>query len=101
MTTEMKTLYASLISVGIVSIAGAHEYISDKLRELDRDGTLSRVYDKEVEKNVSKDLKTLKKYYKGKLDIDPKSIYEKYEEISLERFYLMCIIQLMKYNGFE
>lgn len=100
MTNEMKAFYYSLTNVEVSNINAAYEYVGNKLNEMDRTGTLPFAMSRESLKIISKDIKLLKKYYKGKLKIDPKSVYEKYKENTEEHFFLACVIQLMKNNGY-
>ena len=95
MTKEMATLLHKLHTVEVGNLAVAYDYIGDEINKLEMDGKLSFTMTVESLKNINKDYKILKKIYKGKLEINPDSVYKKYDEKSEEYFFLMCVVKLM------
>lgn len=100
MTDEMKAFYYSLTNVEVSSINAAYEYVGKRLNEMDMTGTLPFVMSRDSLKLINKDIKLLKKYYKGRINLDPDSVYQKYKENTEEHFYLACVVQLMRNSEF-
>jgi hypothetical protein len=98
MTNEMERLYSKLRIVSVKNVIGAFNYLSKEINDLDMNGTYKFEITSISKKNLSKDLKILKKIYKGKLDIEPRSLYVKYQENTHEYFFLKCLVELMKHN---
>jgi hypothetical protein len=100
MTNEMKKLYESLSTTKVKKLAGAWDYVGNEINKMDMDGTYQFEMSKEALKNCEKEYKILRKYYNGKIDINPNDSYMKYPENSSENFFLKCIVMLMQYNGY-
>lgn len=100
MTKEMNDFLSKLITVQVRSVKGAFAYVVKELELLDYNGKLSFVMNQEATLQTKKELKVLKKYYKGKLNIKVESIYQKYQTDTPEYFILFAIVQLMKVNGY-
>ena len=98
MNNEMKKLYENLESVEIKSIAKAYDYLGNEINSLDMKGLLSYEMTVKSLKTINKEYKLLKKFYKGKAEINPDSVYQKYPEDSGEYFFLKCLIKLMENN---
>ena len=99
MTNEMHVLYAKLLTVNVKNVVGAYGYLSNEMKEMDMNGTLDFEMDYNSLKNINKEFKILKKFYKGKIEIEPKSLFMKYEENTHEHYFLKCLIELMHYNS--
>ena len=99
MTKEMKELYDNLDQVKVKNVVGAYDYIGQAINEMDYNGTLDFEMTVEARKRISKDLKTLKKHYKGKIKINPETFYRSYKEGSQERFFFECLVKLMAFNN--
>jgi len=100
MTKEMKELFDNLESVKVRNVAAAYDFLGEHVNEMDMNGTLDFEMSREALKNVTADYKTLKKYYKGKITINPKSLYMNYPEGTEERFFLECLVKLAEFNKF-
>ena len=99
MTDEMRKLYDKLFIVEVNNIAGAYDYIGNEINKMDMDGTYAYVLSNDAQKSINKECKILKKFYKGKIEINPDDIYNKYPEESNEHFFLKCLIKLMQLNA--
>ena len=99
MTKALEELYAKLHTIEVTSIVGAYDYLGNEFNKLDMEGTLEFVLTKEGMKNINKEFKLLKKYYKGKIDLNPKDIYEKYDEGTEEYYFLKFLVVLMDLNA--
>ncbi len=98
MTPEMEKLYTSLSTIKVKNVTQAYDYLGNEVNGLDMDHKLSFEMTLEALKNINKEYKLLKKYYKGKIDINLESVYTKYPEDSEEYFFLKCLIRLTEYN---
>jgi hypothetical protein len=65
---------------------------------MDMNGTLDFTMTTDSLKRINIDYKDLKKHYKGKISINPRGVYTKYQEGTEERFFLECLIKLAEYN---
>ena len=99
MTKEMKELVENLDNIKIKNIVAAYDYLGENINEMDMNGTLDFEMSYEALKRINKDYKVLKKFYKGKITIDPVSLYMQYPEGTQERFFLECLIKIMRNNG--
>lgn len=100
MTKHMKELVDNLSNVKVKNIVSAYDYLGEYMNEMSINETLDFELSHDALKRINKDFKILKKYYKGKITIDPKSIYMNYQEGSQERFFLECLVKLAEYNRF-
>lgn len=99
MTIEKTQLYDSLFTVEVKSIVGAYDFIESKINIMDKNGILAYNTDSKAIKNIKKEYKILKKYCKGKIDINIDNVYLKYPEESIEYFFLKCLVKLMSLNS--
>ena len=100
MTKEMDMFLYSLFNVEVQSVIGAYNYVYKKLEKMDMDGNLFPSITKGAFSNISKDIKQLKRIYKGKLKMSPEDILKKYTEKDEEHYFLVCVVKLMKNSGF-
>lgn len=98
MTKEMTELVESLINVKVKDIVAAYDYLGESINQMDIDRTLDFTMSVDALKRINRDFKDLKKHYKGKITINPNSVYMKYQEGTEERFFLECLIKLAEYN---
>lgn len=99
MTIEMIRLLEKLHTVEVRNINSAYDYIGNEINRIDMDGKLTFVMEPVALKKINKDVKLLKKFFKGKVEMNPDTVFEKYEENTQEHFFLMCLVRLMQYNG--
>lgn len=98
-TKEMKELFNNLNTVKVKNIVSAYDYLGNEINGMDMNGTLDFTMTGSALKNINKEFKVLKKFYKGKIEINPDSLYMKYQEETQEYFFLICLVKLMQYNA--
>ncbi|MCD4827179.1 MAG: hypothetical protein K8Q99_05305 [Acholeplasmataceae bacterium] len=101
MTKEMKALYDELDQIKIKNAVAAYDFLGEEINEMDCNKTLDFEMSSGALKRINKDFKILKKYYKGKISMDPNHITMKYEEETQEYFFFSCLIKLMSINGWD
>lgn len=99
MTMEMKDLYANLNTIKVKNITEAYDYLGNEINGMDMNRTLDFTMTGSALKNINKEFKLLKKFYKGKIEINPDSLFMKYQEETQEYFFLKCFVKLMQYNA--
>ncbi|QMS85747.1 hypothetical protein [Candidatus Xianfuyuplasma coldseepsis] len=98
MTEEMSRLFGSLITIEVRDIRGAYDYLGNELNKMEQQGELSFDLTSNALKNINIEYKLLKKYYKGKIILNPEDCYKKFPENTEEHFFLKCLVTLMNYN---
>lgn len=98
MTKEMDALFSKLSTISIKNIIAGYDYLGEQINEMYMNGNLDFEMSTQALKNINKDFKILKKYYKGKITINPKTLYMSYQEGTQERFFLECLVKLAEYN---
>lgn len=98
MTEKMKELFSNLSSIKVKNIVEAYDYIGNEINGMDMDGTYQYELTSIGRKNIMNEYKILRKHYKGKLQINPVDILNKYPEDTQEYFFLKCLVKLMEYN---
>jgi hypothetical protein len=101
MTNEMHQLYMRLLTVETDSPSLALDYVGEEVNHLAMDGYLDVSLTKEALKNIKKDIKTIQKIIKGKVDLDPQQLIAQYPEDSIEYFFLICVIRILKTSLFS
>ena len=79
MTEEMSRLFGRLITIEVRDIRGAYDYLGNELNQMDQRGELSFELSSKALKNINKEYKQLKKYYKGKITLQPEDCYKKFQ----------------------
>ncbi len=99
MTKEMKELYDNLNSIKVKNITNAFDYVGNEINKMDMSGTYEFELTGKALKNIMKEYKVLKKFYKGKIELNPDHLYDKYQTDSNEHFFLKCLVKLMQFNS--
>jgi NDP-sugar pyrophosphorylase family protein len=100
MTKEMQALIGNLKNVKVKNIVMAYDYLGEQINDMYMNETIDFQMSTQALKRINKDFKILKKHYKGKITINPKSLYMKYQDGTEERFFLECLVKLAEYNHF-
>ena len=98
MTKEMKAFVENLKNIKVKNIVMAYDYLGEQMNEMYMNETIDFPMSPQALKRINKDFKLLKKHYKGKITINPKGLYTKYQEGTEERFFLECLVMLAEYN---
>ncbi len=96
MSEGMRNFYYSLIRVSVSNVAAAIEYVNDNIKFMEMNGDLSYEITYHAINNLKKDIKKLKKIYKGKIDQNPETLQDQYDENSHEHYFLKCVLAIMK-----
>jgi hypothetical protein len=98
MKQKLKDLFESLSTVKVKNLDSAYTYIGEELNELLRFEEFADMNNRKTQKNINKDYKMLKKIVKGKIDMNPSDLLNKYDENSNEYFFLKCLVKLIDVN---
>lgn len=99
MTKEMEKLIENLRNVKVNNIVLAYDYLGEQMNEMYMNDTLDYEVSSKAHNRIKRDFKILKKHYKGKITINPKSLFMSYQEGTEERFFLECLVKLAEYNN--
>lgn len=98
MTKEMIILYEKLITVQVRSLSSAYSYITDELNVLISQGQMPGEMNKQMQKNINRGYKLLKKILKGKKEGNVSDVLAMFEEDTNDHFFMECLVRLVDIN---